>query len=207
MVVSGVARPGGCRGCNTPPIIENFSFFDQLTGRKINIQGRRRGRTPPTFRSDDRRWPINSWIKTVRGRFLRKQFLQTQFSWNFEKFSLRESSFSNNFSIRLLLLVFKIIYISIYEVTLSKRKACISFKWMIIFPMERLKHSRLWRLSIKKEDIFAVVTLKNEFSFDWSLNFSNQTLKYCSEKLPPSAACSSATDTELISLTCDENRW
>ena len=45
-------------------------------------------------------------------------------------------------------------------------------------------------------------TLKNELPSDWYLNFSDQTLKYCSAKLPPSAVCSAATDTELIGLIC-----
>jgi hypothetical protein len=58
----------------------------------------------------------------------------------------------------------------------------------------------------KKEDIFAVFTLKNELPSDWFLNFSDQTLKYCSAKLPPSTVCSAATDTELIRLICSSCR-
>ncbi len=60
-------------------------------------------------------------VWTVRGRFLRKVIFQVQFSDHFEKISLRETGFS---------ITFQNDMFSFFEITLRKRKACISFQLM-----------------------------------------------------------------------------
>ena len=78
-------------------------------------------------------------VWTVGGRLLRKLVFQVQFSDNFQKFSLRESGFSINFQNSMF---------SFFEVTLRKRKVCISLQIMLIFQAKS-ERSRRRRLSIK----------------------------------------------------------
>ena len=67
--------------------------------------------------------PSKIGLCIVRGRFRRKSPFQAEFSCNFEKFLLRESSFFNNLSS-------KIVYVFIF---LGEKKACISFKLIFKF--------------------------------------------------------------------------
>ncbi len=62
---------------------------------------------------------------------------------------LRELFFRHNLISLLFISASKIMYISIiFEVPLSKRKACISFKLMFNFQAKRWERSRLRQLSI-----------------------------------------------------------